>query len=56
MEKKAEETAKAAEEAKLLSINVDGFSVSIRLLTGPHHGRVLEGIEYEDVCKLAPTS
>jgi DNA/RNA-binding protein KIN17 len=43
-------------EGQLLSINVDQFSTSIKIQGGMHGGRVVEGIEYEDVCKLAPTS
>ena len=43
-------------EGQLLSINVDAFSTSIKIQGGMHGGRVVEGIEYEDVCKLAPAS
>jgi len=39
--------------AKLLSIDVDRFCVSLRIEGGTHGGRVLDGIEYEDVCKLS---
>ena len=41
-------------EAKLLAINVEQFSTSLQVLTGAHAGRTIEGVEYEDVCKLAP--
>lgn len=40
-------------EAKLLSISVEQFSTQVCLLTGAHHGRILDGLEYEDVCKLS---
>ena len=43
-------------EGQLLSINVEEFSTSLRLTTGLHGGRVVDGIEYEDVCKLAPAA
>ena len=42
-------------EATLLSINVEQFSTALRLTSGLHRGRVVDGVEYEDVCKLAPT-
>ena len=41
-------------EAKLVAINVEQFSTSLQVLSGAHAGRTIEGIEYEDVCKLAP--
>ena len=37
--------------AKLVSINVDAFTASVRLDGGPHAGRTVEA-EYEEVCKL----
>ena len=42
-------------EATLLSINMEQFSTVLRLTSGLHRGRVSDGVEYEDVCKLAPT-
>ena len=41
-------------EAKLVAINVEQFSTSLQVLSGMHAGRTIEGVEYEDVCKLAP--
>ena len=45
----------AGSEGHLVSISVEQFSTSVKILGGMHAGRVVEGIEYEDVCKLAPT-
>ena len=41
------------ETAELLSINQDKFCVSVKIDGGEQRGRVLEGVEYEDVCKMA---
>ena len=38
--------------ASLTAINVEKFSVSLRVTEGPRRGVVLDGVEYEDVCKL----
>ena len=37
--------------AKLLSINVDAFTASVRIDGGAHAGRTVE-VEYEEVSKL----
>ena len=39
--------------AKLTAIDVDNFCVQLRVEGGEHGGRVLDKVEYEDVCKLA---
>jgi len=44
------------ERARLLSINVDRFCVSVKIDGGQHAGRVVDGVEYEDVCKSADAS
>ncbi|KDO30767.1 hypothetical protein SPRG_04668 [Saprolegnia parasitica CBS 223.65] len=36
----------------LVSINEEAFAVSVLLTTGPHKGRTLDKVEYEDVCKM----
>lgn len=38
--------------AKLTKIDVQKFSVSLKVVDGAHAGRELEDIEYEDVCKI----
>eukprot|EP00962_Isochrysis_galbana_P004251 scaffold1179_cov118-Isochrysis_galbana.AAC.6 len=38
--------------AQLLSLNVDEFCVAVKISDGAHAGRVIERVEYEDVCKL----
>lgn len=40
------------EEGRLLSIDVDKYTVTLELTTGANKGTVLEGVEYEDVCKI----
>lgn len=39
--------------ASLLAINEDKFNCTVRVEQGILAGRDLEGVEYEDVCKLA---
>jgi DNA/RNA-binding protein KIN17 len=39
--------------ARLQAIDVDNFCVALKIEDGPSRGRVVERIEYEDVCKLA---
>jgi len=41
------------EEARLLSIDQESFCVSLKIDGGEQHGRLLDKVEYEDVCKLA---
>ena len=41
------------ETAELLSINQDAFCVTVKVDGGEQRGRVLEKVEYEDICKLA---
>ena len=38
--------------AKLTAINVQKYSISLKVMDGAHAGRALERIEYEDVCKI----
>ncbi|CEG42258.1 Protein containing a U1-type Zn-finger and implicated in RNA splicing or processing [Plasmopara halstedii] len=38
--------------AKLLEISVDNFCARIRIDSGPHRGEILDGVEYEDICKV----
>ena len=39
-------------KAILKSLDIDNYCVSVKLDEGPCHGRVVDGIAYEDVCKL----
>ena len=39
--------------AELLSLDLDAFCASVRLLSGEHAGATLERVEYEDMSKLA---
>ncbi len=38
---------------ELLSLDTEGFCVAVRIDGGEHDGRVLDRVEYEDVCKVA---
>ena len=40
-------------DAELLSLDLDAFCASVRLLSGEHAGATLERVEYEDMSKLA---
>lgn len=41
--------------AALLSLDTEGFCASVRVTSkGPDHGRVLDRVEYEDICKAVP--
>jgi hypothetical protein len=42
--------------AQLLSLNVDEFCVSVKISDGAHAGRVIDRVQYEDVCKLDASS
>lgn len=39
--------------AKLLSVDVDKYSTKLRIEKGLYDGRVLQAVDYEDICKLA---
>lgn len=39
--------------AKLLSVDVDKYSAKLRIEKGLYDGRVLQAVDYEDICKLA---
>jgi len=41
------------ETATLLSIDQERFCVTAKVDGGEQRGRVLEGVEYEDICKVA---
>ena len=41
------------EAATLVAIDEEKFCVSVRIEDGPLAGTLVEGVEYEDVCKLA---
>ena len=38
--------------AVLLELNERKFSCSVKIDSGPLHGRVVDGVQYEDICKL----
>ncbi|XP_070558528.1 DNA/RNA-binding protein KIN17-like [Ptychodera flava] len=40
-------------KARLLSLDEKRFCVSIKLETGPQKGRLVDGVQYEDISKLA---
>ncbi|KAL2922848.1 KIN17-like protein [Bienertia sinuspersici] len=40
-------------KAKLLSIDTDKFCAKVQIEKGAYDGRVLQAVEYEDLCKLA---
>ena len=40
-------------KAILKSLDIEHYCVSVKLNEGPCHGRVLDGIAYEDVCKVS---
>ncbi|XP_055344713.1 DNA/RNA-binding protein KIN17-like [Paramacrobiotus metropolitanus] len=42
----------AGAQATLLSINESNFSASVKLLTGPSQGEVVNNVEYEDISKI----
>jgi DNA/RNA-binding protein KIN17 len=42
----------AGSSAELLDVNFDKFCCKIKLESGTARGRVLEGIKYEDICKV----
>ncbi|KAJ0253303.1 KIN17-like protein [Hirschfeldia incana] len=39
--------------AKLLGVDTDKFCAKVQIEKGVYEGRVIKGVEYEDVCKLA---
>lgn len=39
--------------AKLLSVDVDKYSAKLKIEKGLYDGRVLQAVDYEDICKLA---
>ena len=41
------------ERGKLVSLQADKFSATIRLTSGLHRDEVVSGIEFEDFCKVA---
>jgi DNA/RNA-binding protein KIN17 len=40
------------EQVTLTAVDVDRFCVQVKIDHGLQHGRVLDGVAYEDVCKL----
>lgn len=43
------------QRATLLSLDTDAFSASVRVTSdGSDDGTVLDGVEYEDICKALP--
>ncbi|XP_048566734.1 KIN17-like protein [Triticum urartu] len=39
--------------ARLLSVDMERFSAKLRIEKGLYDGRILEAVEYEDICKVA---
>ncbi len=39
-------------QAELLELDVDKYAARVRVEEGPLKGEVLEGVQYEDVCKV----
>lgn len=39
--------------ARLLSVNTSKFCAKVQIEKGVYDGRVLQAVEYEDICKLA---